>query len=41
MLHFCINRAGKKLKPERKKILEQSKMELKNCLINNYYSQNA
>ena len=29
MLNFYINRAGKKLKPERKKILEQTKIELK------------
>ena len=29
MLNFYINRAGKKLKPERKKILEQAKIELK------------
>ena len=29
MLNFYINRAGKKLKPEKKKILEQAKIELK------------
>lgn len=29
MLNFYINRAGKNLKPERKKILEQSKRELR------------
>lgn len=29
MLNFYINRAGKKLKPERKKILEQAKIELR------------
>lgn len=29
MLNFYINRAGKKLKPERKKILEQTKIELR------------
>lgn len=30
MLNFYINRAGKKLQPERKKILMQAKAELKN-----------
>ena len=29
MLNFYINRAGKNLKPERRKILEQAKMELR------------
>lgn len=29
MLNFYINRAGKKLKPERRKILEQAKIELR------------
>jgi len=29
MLNFYINRAGKKLKPERKIILEQAKIELR------------
>lgn len=29
MLNFYINRAGKNLKPQRKKILEQAKTELK------------
>ncbi len=29
MLNFYINRAGKKLRPERKKILEQAKAELR------------
>jgi len=29
MLNFYINRAGKKLKPERKRILEQAKDELR------------
>lgn len=29
MLNFYVNRAGKNLKPERKKILEQAKIELK------------
>lgn len=29
MLNFYINRAGKNLKPERKKILEQAKVELR------------
>jgi len=29
MLNFYINRAGKKLKPERQKILEQAKIELR------------
>ena len=29
MLNFYINRAGKNLKPERKKILEQAKTELR------------
>ncbi|MGB9763391.1 MAG: DUF3175 domain-containing protein [Minisyncoccia bacterium] len=29
MLNFYINRAGKNLKPERRKILEQAKIELK------------
>jgi len=28
MLNFYINRAGKNLKPERKKVLEQAKVEL-------------
>ncbi len=30
MLNFYINRAGKNLKPERKRILEQAKIELRN-----------
>ncbi len=30
MLNFYINRAGKNLKPERRNILEQAKIELKN-----------
>ncbi|MCX6813798.1 MAG: DUF3175 domain-containing protein, partial [Candidatus Azambacteria bacterium] len=30
MLNFYINRAGKNLKPERKRILEQAKTELRN-----------
>lgn len=30
MLNFYINRAGKNLKPERKRILEQAKIELQN-----------
>ena len=29
MLNFYINRAGKNLKPERRKILEQAKIELR------------
>ncbi|MCX6759370.1 MAG: DUF3175 domain-containing protein [Candidatus Nealsonbacteria bacterium] len=29
MLNFYINRAGKKLKPDRKKILKQAKIELR------------
>lgn len=29
MLNFYINRSGKNLKPERKKILEQAKIELR------------
>lgn len=29
MLNFYVNRAGKKLKPERKIILEQAKVELR------------
>jgi hypothetical protein len=29
MLNFYINRAGKNLKPEKKKILEQAKVELR------------
>ena len=29
MLNFYINRAGKNLKPERKRILEQTKIELR------------
>lgn len=29
MLNFYINRAGKNLKPERRKILEEAKMELR------------
>ncbi|OGG17214.1 hypothetical protein A3D78_00565 [Candidatus Gottesmanbacteria bacterium RIFCSPHIGHO2_02_FULL_39_14] len=29
MLNFYINRAGKNLKPERKKILQQAKIELR------------
>jgi hypothetical protein len=29
MLNFYINRAGKKLNPEKRKILEQAKVELK------------
>lgn len=29
MLNFYINRAGKSLKPERKKVLEQAKIELR------------
>lgn len=29
MLNFYINRAGKNLKPERKKILEEAKVELR------------
>lgn len=29
MLNFYINRAGSNLKPERKKILEQAKLELR------------
>lgn len=29
MLNFYINRAGKNLKPERKQILEQAKIELR------------
>lgn len=34
MLNFYINRAGKNLKPERKKVLEQTKVELRK-LFNN------
>lgn len=30
MLNFYINRAGKKLKPQRRKILNQAKVELRN-----------
>jgi len=30
MLNFYINRAGKNLKPKRKQILEQAKIELRN-----------
>ena len=30
MLNFYINRAGKNLKPERRRILEQAKIELRN-----------
>lgn len=29
MLNFYINRAGKNLKPERRKVLEQAKVELR------------
>jgi len=29
MFNFYVNRAGKNLKPERKKILEQAKIELR------------
>jgi len=29
MLNFYVNRTGKNLKPERKKILEQAKIELR------------
>lgn len=29
MLNFYINRAGRNLKPERKKVLEQAKIELR------------
>jgi len=29
MLNFYINRAGKNLKPDRKRILEQAKIELR------------
>lgn len=29
MLNFYINRAGKNLKPQRKKVLEQAKVELR------------
>lgn len=29
MLNFYINRAGKNLKPERRKVLEQAKIELR------------
>ena len=29
MLNFCINRAGKNLKPQRGKVLEQAKVELR------------
>ena len=36
MLNFYINRAGKNLKPARKKILEQAKTELRNLLYNNH-----
>ena len=32
MLNFYINRAGKNLKPERKRILEQAKIELRRLL---------
>jgi len=30
MLNFYINRAGKNLKPQKRKVLEQAKVELKN-----------
>lgn len=33
MLNFYINRAGKNLKPERKRILEQTKIELRKLFI--------
>jgi len=36
MLNFYINRAGKKLKPERKKVLEQAKIELRKAFMNYY-----
>ena len=32
MLNFYINRAGKNLRPERKKVLEQAKVELRKLL---------
>lgn len=35
MLNFYINRAGKNLRPERKKILEQAKMELRELFKRN------
>jgi len=34
MLNFYINRAGKNLKPKRKKILEQTKIELQRLFRN-------
>jgi hypothetical protein len=34
MLDFYINRAGKKLKPDRKKILKQAKIELRKLFKN-------
>lgn len=40
MLNFYINRAGKNLKPERKKILERSKMELRKLFkVKNSYEK--
>lgn len=34
MLNFYINRAGKNLKPERKKVLEEAKIELRKVFDN-------
>ncbi len=34
MLNFYLNRAGKNLKPERKRILEQAKVELRKIFKN-------
>ena len=33
MLNFYINRAGKNLKPERKKVLQKAKIELKKAFV--------
>ena len=33
MLNFYINRAGKNLKPERKKVLQKAKIELKKTFV--------
>jgi len=35
MLNFYINRAGRNLKPERKRILEQTKIELRKIFKRN------
>ena len=39
MLNFYINRAGKNLKPERKKVLEEAKIELQKLFNQNKTSK--